>query len=129
MDAIIRKKQKILSANIELPLSKTIASRVLTLMFLNDIGNISIHNPSEDIQVFLNAIKQRPKLERYIYLNQSGTAYRFLLTSACFTEGTTIFTGKKSLFKRPIKPLIECLKNISADIELCEDKMIVKGKN
>ncbi len=128
MDIIITEGTPVNYAEIDLPLSKTIASRLLTICFLENIHRFPTGNISEDIEVFVNAVKVRSKSERVIKLNQSGTAYRFLLAAASFTKGTTIFTGKPSLFRRPITPLIEALKSVGADIELYTDRIIVRGK-
>ncbi len=108
---------------INLPPSKSLAARWLALDFLlnNSLNFLPIENPSEDIQVFLNA---KTKL---IYLNQSGTAYRFLIAAAGLKQGTFVFTGKPSLFRRPIAPLLKALNQAGIKTEQGKDFLKIHG--
>ncbi len=106
-----------------LPTSKSLAARWLALNFLleNKLSFQPLQSPSEDIQVFLNA------KEKKIYLNQSGTAYRFLIAAAGLRKGEFIFTGKNSLFRRPIIPLLETLHQAGIRTEQGENYIKVQG--
>ncbi len=53
-------------------------------------------------------------------LNASGTALRFLTAFCAVSEGEFILTGSKRLCERPIKPLVDALCRMGAEIEYVE---------
>ncbi|MDO9577231.1 MAG: 3-phosphoshikimate 1-carboxyvinyltransferase [Candidatus Cloacimonadales bacterium] len=64
-----------------------------------------------------------------LFIKDSGTAWRFLLTRLANWEGleSTIDVSEQ-LRKRPIKPLIEVLKKLGAEIEADEFPIKIHGK-
>ncbi|MBO5345480.1 MAG: hypothetical protein J6A44_01065 [Paludibacteraceae bacterium] len=53
-------------------------------------------------------------------LNASGTALRFLTAFCAVSEGEFVLTGSKRLCERPIKPLVDALCRMGAEIEYVE---------
>lgn len=56
-----------------------------------------------------------------IHLGNAGTALRFATAWAAITPGERILTGTERLRNRPLKPLIDCLRQCGADIT-CLDR-------
>ena len=65
-------------------------------------------------------------------LNASGTALRFLTAFCAVTEGSFLLTGSKRLCERPIKPLVDALREMGADIEYVDKEgfapLRIRGK-
>ena len=53
-------------------------------------------------------------------LNASGTALRFMTAFCAVSEGEFVLTGSKRLCERPIKPLVDALCRMGAEIEYVE---------
>ena len=51
-----------------------------------------------------------------IYLGQSGTSLRLLMSLALLTPSSMAFSGEKRLLERPIQPLLEALQSLGANI-------------
>ena len=67
---------------------------------------------------FLSPKAQRPSVQlSTLNLNASGTALRFLTAFCAVSEGSFLLTGSKRLCERPIKPLVDALREMGADIE------------
>lgn len=52
---------------------------------------------------------------RQIFLGNSGTSFRLLLSIAALTHGRYILTGASRMLKRPIGGLVDALKSLKAD--------------
>ena len=66
-------------------------------------------------------------------LNASGTALRFLTAYCAVTEGEWVLRGTERLCERPIRPLVDALRGMGAEIEYVEKEgfaplKIVGGK-
>ena len=65
-------------------------------------------------------------------LKDSGTALRFLTAFCAVTEGSFLLTGSKRLCERPIKPLVDALREMGADIEYVDKEgfapLRIRGK-
>lgn len=100
--------------------SKSISNRLLILEKL--FGNILIENlsNSEDTAVLQNALSTDQEL---VDIHHAGTAMRFLTSYFALQEGkSTLLTGSARMKQRPIKPLVDALKTLGADIEYLEDE-------
>ncbi|MBO7213235.1 MAG: hypothetical protein J6U99_01590, partial [Rikenellaceae bacterium] len=53
-------------------------------------------------------------------LNASGTALRFMIAYCAVSEGEFLLTGSRRLCERPIKPLVDALRGMGAEIEYME---------
>ena len=95
--------------------SKSESNRLLILKTL--YPNIEIKNlsTSDDTQVLHKALIQNSE---EIDIHHAGTAMRFLTAYlACFTTKSLVITGSERMQNRPLKILVEALRQIGAKIE------------
>lgn len=104
-----------LHASIQLPASKSISNRALILHSLAH-GNILPCNLSDcdDTRVMIRALNGNPEL---IDILAAGTAMRFLTAYLSVTPGTRIITGTQRMQQRPIRILVDALRELGAQIE------------
>lgn len=102
-------------ASIQLPASKSISNRALILHSLAH-GNILPCNLSDcdDTRVMIRALNGNPEL---IDILAAGTAMRFLTAYLSVTPGTRIITGTQRMQQRPIRILVDALRELGAQIE------------
>jgi 3-phosphoshikimate 1-carboxyvinyltransferase len=107
-----------LNVDITLPSSKSISNRVLILNDLSrrpgHIDNLSI---CDDTDVMNSALK---KNVHDIDIKAAGTAMRFLTAYFACTKGKWTLTGTERMKNRPVKILVDALRNLGADIEYVE---------
>ena len=110
--------------------SKSESNRLLILQKL--FGNIEIKNisNSQDTKLLQKVLNSD---EKTIDIHHAGTAMRFLTSFFAVQEGVEkILTGSERMKQRPIKPLVEALKELGADIEYLENEgfppLKIKGK-
>ncbi len=128
-------------AILKLPSSKSLTQRALICASLAD-GTSEVINPliSEDTFLLKQALQETgveikeknekwiikgifPPLlqEKRIYLGNNGTGSRFFLAFSTLGKGSYIeIYGKSRLHERPVAPLIQALKELSAQIECLE---------
>ena len=117
--------------SIRLPLSKSVMARELVLDALNG-RCVEIEEENDDLYVLSRALynaqcimhnaqllnnSQFSIFNSKIDLHHSGTALRFLTAYFAVTEGEWELTGSERLCERPIKPLVDALRGMGADIE------------
>lgn len=105
-----------LKETISIPGSKSLSNRLLILKnLLNadiDIINLSTSN---DTNVLLSALNNTNHI---INVEDAGTSFRFLTAYlALKTKFPVILTGSDRMKERPISQLVDCLRQIGADIE------------
>ena len=111
--------------NIELPISKSIANRLLILQAIHGDGLLAVSaDMPDDVQILHRALtdinRQSPSLTdiHRINLGNCGTAMRFLTAYCAQLDGqTTILDGIERMRHRPIGQLVEALREIGAQIE------------
>lgn len=104
---------------IELPASKSISNRALIIQHLAEV-DIRIENLSEaDDTVHLNHALQKGGEE--LWMGDAGTAARFSIAYAAVKPGKRIISGSERLSQRPMKPLINALRSLGAEI-VCLEK-------
>lgn len=135
--------QKSINAEIEIPGSKSYTNRALLLAALTK-NPVKIINPlfSDDtitmidclkelgIKIkfgknFINVIGSISDIKNKDYLlnaKLSGTTIRFLLALSCIIPGIKNLNCEGGLRKRPIKELIEALRELGAEIEYLENE-------
>ena len=109
------RKAKLRHANIIIPGSKSESNRLIILSSL--IENISLENisNSDDTNYLLNAINTKSNV---IDVGHAGTAMRFLTSYFCLkTEVDIRLLGSDRMHNRPIKILVDSLRQIGASIE------------
>ena len=106
--------------SIGLPLSKSVRARELVLDALNG-REVEIEDENDDIFVLSRALKQCTMHNAQctitnLDLHHSGTALRFMTAYCVVSEGEFVLTGSERLCERPIKPLVDVLLAMGADI-------------
>ena len=105
----------VLPNEIQITGSKSESNRLFILQKL--FGNIEIKNisNSQDTTLLQKALNSD---ENIIDIHHAGTAMRFLTSFFAVQEGAEkILTGSERMKQRPIKPLVEALRGLGADIE------------
>jgi 3-phosphoshikimate 1-carboxyvinyltransferase len=139
----ISAKSKTISGSINLEASKSISNRLLIIRELCDnkfdIENLSNAKDTRILTKILNDFKS----QNDINCEDAGTALRFALAFLATKDGNWAVSGSKRMHERPIKPLIDCLLELGAEIkylnkngfppieikggELKSEKLIIKG--
>ena len=107
-----------IKTSIQLPASKSISNRALILNALSK-SSYSIENlsDSDDTQVMLEAFEAKGN---FIDIGAAGTSMRFLTAYLSQLEGEYTITGTERMKNRPIKILVEALRQSGAEIEYME---------
>lgn len=110
-----------LQCDIQLPASKSESNRALLIAayggFKPDFQNIS---DSNDTRIITNALNNFQQKEHVINIADCGTAARFLTTFMACHEGDWLLTGTERMKQRPIRPLVDALMLLGADIHYVE---------
>ena len=108
------KASKDLRGRVELPSSKSISNRALTISSLAGSG-VAVENVSDcdDTRVMLAWLKERPSI---IDIGAAGTAMRFSTALLAVSEGVHVITGSKRMKNRPIEVLVDALRHLGAEI-------------
>ena len=122
-----------LNANIQLSPSKSISNRALIICHLTKNAvlpqNLSV---CDDTQVLRQALSAQLSGDSVINIGAAGTAMRFLTAYFSASDKKVILTGNERMQQRPIKPLVEALRSLGADIEYAKTEgfppLIIKGK-
>ena len=107
---------------IELPISKSIANRLLILQAIHGDGLLAVSaDMPDDVQLLhkaLTTLLHSTQLNSTLNLSNCGTAMRFLTAYCAQLDGqTTILDGVERMRHRPIGQLVEALREIGAQIE------------
>ena len=107
---------------IELPISKSIANRLLILQAIHGDGLLTVsdcYSLPDDVRIMSEAIRQLgERREARIDIGNCGTAMRFFTAYCAQLEGqTTILDGVKRMHHRPIGQLVDALREIGAQID------------
>ena len=139
----ISAKSKTISGSINLEASKSISNRLLIIRELCDnkfdIENLSNAKDTRILTKILNDFKSQNDID----CEDAGTALRFALAFLATKDGNWAVSGSKRMHERPIKPLIDCLLELGAEIKylnkngfppieikggkLKSEKLIIKG--
>ena len=108
--------------NIELPISKSIANRLLILQAIHGDGLLAVSaDMPDDVQLLhkaLTTLLHSTQLYSTLNLSNCGTAMRFLTAYCAQLDGqTTILDGVERMRHRPIGQLVGALREIGAQIE------------
>ena len=125
-------KFKIQNSKIAITGSKSETNRLLLLQAL--YPNITLENTSnsDDSKVMVKALAKDCHNE-LVEVHHAGTAMRFLTAYFAIQEGKEIvLTGSSRMKERPIKILVDAIKQLGADIEYIENDgfppIKIKGK-
>jgi 3-phosphoshikimate 1-carboxyvinyltransferase len=103
--------------NVQLPLSKSILNRLLLLSAIS--GTAVNYLPAEstlpnDVVVMKRLLFENDTND--FNVEDAGTVFRFLTSYLCIKEGIHLIYGTPKLNSRPIKPLVDALIALGADI-------------
>jgi len=104
----------VISSEVELPVSKSMMNRFLTLTLLakGELPQTSSNFP-DDINFYIDMLSNsRPELK----CGDAGTAMRFGTALFSSKEGNWILRGSERMHERPIGILVEALQTLGADI-------------
>lgn len=105
----------VLHAALQLPASKSISNRALILHSLARGGIVPRNlSESDDTRVMIRALGST---SGEIDILAAGTAMRFLTAYLSVTPGTRIITGTRRMQQRPIRILVNALRELGARIE------------
>ncbi len=127
---------KLIKGEITLPSSKSISNRVLIIKSLCrenfEIENLSDSDDTKVLKNVLDEFAKNPKQVRTFDIAHAGTAMRFLTAFFATRDCSVILTGSDRMKKRPIKILVNALKQIGSDISYLENEgfpsIKIKGK-
>ena len=112
-----------LQCDITLPASKSESNRALMIAayggFAPDFQNLS---DSGDTMVLAEALHKAQSGASFIDIADCGTAARFMTTYLACHEGDWLLTGTERMKRRPIKPLVDALRVLEADIQYVENE-------
>ncbi|MCU0441540.1 MAG: 3-phosphoshikimate 1-carboxyvinyltransferase [Bacteroidia bacterium] len=121
----------IVNGTVTLPTSKSISNRVLLLNAVSG-GKTVLQNLSDatDTVLMQTALKHH---QGTIDLQNAGTCYRFLTAYYAATPNTdVVLLGDDRMQMRPIKPLVEALRNLGASINYLQKEgfppIAIQGK-
>jgi 3-phosphoshikimate 1-carboxyvinyltransferase len=108
-----------LNANVKLPASKSISNRALIICAL--LGGKELPqnlSDCDDTEVIVKALRNMPEV---IDIKAAGTAMRFMTAFLATTDnGGHLLTGTERMKHRPIKILVDALRQLGADIQYAE---------
>jgi 3-phosphoshikimate 1-carboxyvinyltransferase len=125
MNLLLKSKVLHLNSEIKITGSKSETNRLLLLQAL--YPNITLENTSnsDDSEVMSSAVStknQQPKTNQIIDIHHAGTAMRFLSAYFASQENRIVtLTGSSRMKERPIKILVEALKQLGAKIDYLEN--------
>jgi 3-phosphoshikimate 1-carboxyvinyltransferase len=120
MNLLLQTSQSDLQAQIAVTGSKSETNRLLLLQAL--FPNITLANTSnsDDSEVMQKALKGNDEI---VDIHHAGTAMRFLTAYFAVNEGReVVLTGSPRMKERPIKILVDALRQLGAKIEYIENE-------
>lgn len=115
-------KEIVLKHSVKLPTSKSISNRLLLLQYLMkhsfDILDLS---EADDTQI-LKKITAKNFHCSLVDVKNAGTCFRFLTALFASQPGEVILTGSEAMKSRPIKELVDGLRQLGAEIYYLEEE-------
>jgi len=107
-----------ITASVAVPGSKSYSLRALMIAALCE-NKFVINNllSSSDISAMQDCLGNINVAKGNLYVDESGVTARFIAALACITPGEQIIKGASSLEKRPIRQLVDGLRQLGANIE------------
>lgn len=114
-DLSLEKISNPLKGKLEISGSKSLSNRVLIMLAIANISS-ELHNlsNSEDTILLQKLLKSGANI---LDCGKAGTTLRFLTGYKAFKNKTCIITGDERMKQRPIKPLVDALICLGAEIE------------
>lgn len=113
-------QSNLIDSQIEITGSKSETNRLLLLQALYSNLNIENRSNSDDAQVMQKGLVV---CSGTVDIHHAGTAMRFLTSYFASRQGKqVVLTGSKRMKERPIKVLVDALKELGADISYVENE-------
>ncbi|HYG16969.1 MAG TPA: 3-phosphoshikimate 1-carboxyvinyltransferase [Bacteroidia bacterium] len=135
----IRLKGRTLEGVPALPASKSIANRLLVINALSGnkikINNLSNANDTVVLKEILNSKLEirDPEQQTIVDCRDAGTVMRFLIGYFSIMPGKWLLKGTERMHQRPVKILVNKLKELGADIKYLEKDgfppLLISGKS
>ncbi|SEQ02206.1 3-phosphoshikimate 1-carboxyvinyltransferase [Hyunsoonleella jejuensis] len=130
MDITLQKSAIQKQSSVKITGSKSESNRLLLLQALFPEIELNNVSNSDDSNLMMKALAS---IEKIVDIHHAGTAMRFLTAYFAVQEGReTILTGSKRMKERPIKILVDALRELGADISYVENEgfppIAIKGK-
>lgn len=110
----ILKAPEAIKATIDLPASKSISNRALVIHALSGGTELPDNlSDCDDTEVIISALRDMPDV---IDIKAAGTAMRFMTAYLSVTPGEHVITGTDRMKQRPIRVLVDALRELGADI-------------
>ncbi|MFN8576660.1 MAG: 3-phosphoshikimate 1-carboxyvinyltransferase [Candidatus Sericytochromatia bacterium] len=136
MNYLVKSTNKNINLDINLTSSKSESNRLLIIKALsNDKVKINNLSDSEDTKTLINLLDSiKDSNIKILDAGPAGTTFRFLVSYLSIQNGITkTLTGSERMKERPIKYLVNALKELGADINYLEKEgyppLEITGKN
>lgn len=135
----VRLANKNFKVSVPLVGSKSESNRALMICFyagfepkINNLSNADDTELLSELLKFINNSKGQYSLNE-IDCQNAGTVFRFLTTALALKSGEWLLTGSERMHKRPVKDLVDVLRQLGADIQYQDvvgfPPLLINGKN
>jgi 3-phosphoshikimate 1-carboxyvinyltransferase len=145
MEQLTLKPIRHIEGQVQLPGSKSLSNRILLLSALAQ-GATEVRNllDSDDTHYMIASLRQLgvslelsedktrcqvngiagpfPSRQAELFLGLAGTAIRPLCAALCLGQGVFTLTGEPRMYQRPIKDLVDALRQLGANIEYLKEE-------
>ena len=129
MDLQLSHTREAVVGNLNITGSKSESNRLLILQALYSTLEIENLSNSDDSNVLLKALSSE---EKTLDIHHAGTAMRFLTAYFAAGKREVVLTGSERMQQRPIKLLVDALRDLGADIQYIKEDgfppLKIKGK-
>ncbi len=121
---ILKWNKSALTGKVTLPASKSISNRALIISALSEnpfpIENLSGAEDTQNLVKNLELLRQHNDGPLTLDVGPAGTNMRFLTALLSIKPGAYILKGTERMHQRPVKPLVDALTDLGAEIEYLE---------
>ncbi|HAH60363.1 MAG TPA: 3-phosphoshikimate 1-carboxyvinyltransferase [Bacteroidales bacterium] len=120
--------------SVVLPFSKSIANRMIIMRYLSGSAlplKLSESNDTHILEQLLQSIPVQQGMGIY-NAEDAGTVFRFMAAVLAITPGKHVLTGTTRMLNRPIKPLVDALCSLNANINYLKKQgyppLLIQGR-
>ncbi len=112
----------------ELPSSKSLVNRALTIKSYNPEVKVAFSTDSMDVQVLQKALSDFERGQTEFDCVDAGTSFRFLVLRLSRQPGRWIVKGSRRLLSRPHEALVQTLNAFGVDVEASAAQWVIYSK-